>query len=382
MYTKTPIKFINRFASHIYNKVLSLIYNRQYKKTFNRLKSTLQVYTTTAEEKEYIERWRSLGNVNPVYFRLFSNYVGKDTRIAPEDIVHNVIETLLNPIEHRGPYSDKNMYDKLLNSLPNCLAKTFIRRIGGHYYDSEYNNIKFNQTEIDKLNTLNGIVAKVTIDTSSGLGVKLFSNENGILIDKTNKRPLSLSYLEELGDDFTIQEYLSQSKFMSSFNESSINTLRILVYRSVKDNKVHVLNTIMRIGRNGALMDNAHQGGACIGVKSDGQLQSYLIDQFGNKFSEFNGIDFSTSTFIIPDWNSIIDFARKIGENVMYHRLLNLDVMIDENGRPRLIEYNIRSMGVWAYQYAIGSCFGEYTDEIIDYCTENKEKIRSEYLFL
>lgn len=382
MYTKSPIKFINKSISRIYNKVLSIVYSRQYKKTFNLLKPTFQVFVTKEEEKEYIKKWHSLGTVNSIYFRLFSNYVGKDTRIAPEDIVHNVIETLLNPIEYRGPYSDKNIYDKLFNNIPNCLARTYIRRIGGHYYDSMYNNMELSQVDINKLNKLNGIVAKITVDTSSGLGVKLFSNESGILIDKMNKRPLSISYLEELGDDFIIQEYLSQSKFMSFFNGSSINTLRMLVYRSVKDDKVHILNAIMRIGRNGALMDNAHQGGACVGVKSNGQLQNYLIDQFGNRFNEFNGINFSTSSFVIPDWDSVIDFAKKIGENVMYHRLLNLDVMIDESGRPRLIEYNIRSMGVWVYQYAIGACFGDYTDEIIDYCSENLERIRSEYLFL
>ena len=160
------------------------------------------------------------------------------------------------------------------------MAKTYMRRIGGHYYDDKYNRILLNQNEIDKLNKLSGIVAKITVDTSSGLGVRLLSNRDGILKDKTNNESLSISYLNELGSDFIVQEYLSQSEFMSSFNRSSINTLRMLVYRSVKDDKVHVLNTFLRIGRNGALMDNAHQGGAVVGVNSNGVLQHYLIDQF------------------------------------------------------------------------------------------------------
>lgn len=382
MYTKSPIKFINKCLSRIYNRLLSIVYSRQYKKMFYCLKPTFQELVTKDEEKEYIKKWSSLGYVNPIYFRLFSNYVGKDSRIAPEDIVHNIIEALLNPIEYRGPYSDKNMYDKLLNNIPNCMAKTYMRRIGGHYYDDKYNRILLNQNEIDKLNKLSGIVAKITVDTSSGLGVRLLSNRDGIMKDKTNNESLSISYLNELGSDFIVQEYLSQSEFMSSFNRSSINTLRMLVYRSVKDDEVHVLNTFLRIGRNGALMDNAHQGGAVVGVNSNGVLQHYLIDQFGNKFNEFNGIDFSTSTFTIPDWNTVMDFAKKVGESVMYHRLLNLDVMIDHNGSPKLIEFNIRSMGVWGYQYAVGACFGDYTDEIIEYCAKNKNRAISEYLLL
>lgn len=382
MYTKQPIKLINNLISQFYNRILSVIYYRQYSRTYTRLKSKFNQQVTKVDQKKYIQQWKSLGNVNPIYLQLFSNYIGVDIKIAPEDIVHNTIEALLNPIEYRGPYSDKNMYDKLLNNIPNCMAKTYIRRIGGHYYDDKYNSILLNQNEIDKLNMLSGIVAKITVDTSSGLGVRLLSNRDGILKDKTNNESLSISYLNELGSDFIVQEYLSQSEFMASFNATSINTLRMLVYRSVKDDNVYILNTILRIGKNGALMDNAHQGGACVGVTHNGNLMNYFVDQYGNIFDEFNGINLSKQSFIIPNWEQIINFAKKVGENVMYHRLLNLDVMIDNNGKPKLIEFNIRSMGVWVYQYAIGPCFGDFTDEIIEYCAKNKNRAKSEYLLL
>ena len=384
MYTKTPIKILNRFLSLFYDKLVSYVYSKQYRKTYKAHSFKNDETITATDIRMYKQKWESLSRcIDPVYLKIFSRYIGKDYRITPEDVVHNVIEALLNPIEHRGPYSDKNMYDKLLNQMPDCLPRTYFRRIDGHFYDNNYNNINDTTDKILELEQCNGVVAKVTVDTSSGLGVKLFGKTDGILLDKTNGELLSLEYLNEtLGRDYIVQEYLSQSTFMSSFNKTSINTLRILVYRSVNDNKVHVLNTILRIGKDGSLMDNAHQGGAVVGVKPNGELQNYLVDQFGNHFVIFNGIDFSREQFVIPNWDEIVHFATKIGENIMYHRLLNLDVMIDSNNVPKLIEFNIRSMGIWSYQYAIGSCFGEFTDEIIEYCAANKDKIKSEYLLL
>ena len=37
-------------------------------------------------------------------------------------------------------------------------------------------------------------------------------------------------------------------------------------------------------------------------------------------------------------------------------------------------EYNIDDFGLWAFQFTTGVAFGEFTDEIIDYCMMNKNK--------
>lgn len=197
------------------------------------------------------------------------------------------------------------------------------------------------------------------------------------------KAPLSLNFLNErLGKDWIIQEYLYQSDFMNSFCKTSVNTLRILVYRSVVDNEVHVLNSGMRIGHDGSLLDNSHQGGLFVGIDKNGKLNNYLTDQYRIKYNTHNNIDFSNNNFVFPEWNKVTEFAREVGRRIQYHRCLNLDIMIDSEDKPKLIEFNIGTMSMGLFQSHNGTCFGEYTEEIIEYCAKNKRDLMSKYLYV
>lgn len=80
-------------------------------------------------------------------------------------------------------------------------------------------------------------------------------------------------------------------------------------------------------------------------------------------------------TFTIPDFDRVKAFAERVGDCILHHRCLNLDVMIDAAGKPRLIEVNYNGMGLWLYQFTTGACFGAFTDEIIGYCIENKSRL-------
>ena len=48
----------------------------------------------------------------------------------------------------------------------------------------------------------------------------------------------------------------------------------------------------------------------------------------------------------------------------------NIDIMIDETGTPKLVEYNLSGMSTWLYQFNSGLAYGAYCDEIIDYCAK------------
>lgn len=380
------IEKLNFFYARLIGYSQSAVYAIKYRKLL-RIADKKSYKPSKIEIKAYRERWSGLGYwVDPIYYKLFSNYVKPDVDFVPEDISHNVIETLLDPPFFRGYYSDKNMFDKVLANIPNACPNTLFRRIGGFYYDANYQTIE--ETNDDILNQyLDGyrkIIVKPTIDTSSGIGIRFYELLNGKWVDLQSGEPLSLLKLEkELGGDYIVQEAMKQSAFMAQFNPTSVNTLRLFTYRSVKDNQVHVLNAIMRIGRNGSLVDNAHQGGATIGINIEtGELNHFMVDQDAKYFTTFNDIDFEKESFVIPEWKRIKDFAKQIGEANIYHRCLNMDIMIDENGHPRFIEYNLTQMSVWLFQFNNGSCYGKFTDEIIEYCREHKQDVKSEYLLL
>ena len=84
----------------------------------------------------------------------------------------------------------------------------------------------------------------------------------------------------------------------------------------------------------------------------------------------------------MPYYDKVIDFAKDVARHIPHHRLLALDIMLDENNNPRLIEFNVEKYSVWLFQFTTGGAFGEFTDEIIDYCAEHKKEIKSEYLHL
>ena len=232
----------------------------------------------------------------------------------------------------RGYYADKNVFDKLFPE--GYMPRTILRKMNGTYYDEVYRPIEMtesvffqilNQSKIDK------IVIKPSVGGMSGHDVRLFCKDRDASQswrDSSTKTLLDLSYIEHYyGSNIVIQEAVQQSDYISMFNSSSINTLRLSVYRSVSDNECYVTGAIMRIGGKGSVVDNAHAGGCYVGIHPDGSFCHEVCNQYGQKQSTFNDIDF-TNNYQYPNWDEVIEFAKSVGKHVLHHRLLALDYCI------------------------------------------------------
>lgn len=174
--------------------------------------------------------------------------------------------------------------------------------------------------------------------------------------------------------NFVIQECLKQSPFTAQFNPTSVNTFRIFTYKSVRTNEVHVLGIVFRMGKENTFVDNNHAGGKYIGILHDGSFANHCVfDQYGNTYTTFNGIDFSKSKYTVPDFKVVIDFSKSVAERIFHNRTLDLDVMIDLQGNPKLVEFNVDMCSPWLYQFTTGPVFGQYTDEVIDFIQNIKK---------
>lgn len=325
-------------------------------------------------EKEWLEKWQIFGRrISSTQYRIFSQYIGPNINIVPEDISHDYIEPILNPFRYCKYYADKNVFDKLIPD--GLMPKTLLRKMNGFYYDEDY--IFIPSTSIMKYINRSGrdkIIIKPSVGGTSGYGVIMSYRENredwriyG------NGEIMTTKILDEYGDDFIIQEIIEQSPYISQFNPTSVNTLRLTVYRSVINDECVVTSAIMRIGSKGSIVDNAHSGGGYIGVKPDGTLCNAVLNQFGQKKTSFNGLDF-TKNYRIPNYERVVVFAKKIGKMIPHHRLLALDIVLDKENQPKLIEFNVEYYSSWLFQYTIGPAFGDYTDEILDYCRKMQDK--------
>ena len=280
-------------------------YSNQFKKSGGGINQKIK------GEDEYIRKWKSLGKfVDRYQYRLFSQYVGFTPYIVPEDIGRRYLEKFLNPKRFRPFYSDKNMYDLVMDI--SFTPKTYIRRINGsNLLGEDYKPIQHNIDDL--LKTSKGIILKPSIDTAGGLGVCLFErNDDGMFVNKKTKETLSSSFLLNSGKNFIVQEAVVQSSSISIFCKTAINTLRISVYRSVKDESLNILGCVLRIGKQGEIVDNSHSGGRFVAVDiNTGRVGKQVFDIYGNHTNSWNEVDFSASEYTIPNWNSVIEFAKK-----------------------------------------------------------------------
>lgn len=349
---------IMSFRSQIRYAIQNFFLRRSYQKLYQEIyKNNSFLKKKAILEDEWLHKWKSWdSHITIDSFRIFSRYIGADLNILPLEYCATVIEPFLDPKQFWAYYNDKNMFDKIFGS--DVLPKTIIRNIDGVYYTKDYKIYKEEYLSIPI--DFKSVIVKPTIDGESGKGVtklQLTSNEK-IKLDSLNRK---------FGKNFIVQECLQQHPYMSQFNATSVNTIRIMTYRSLLTNEVVIPNAILRVGAEGKSVDNAHAGGMFCGISSDGVLGKYMCDYLGNKKSIFNGVDYSNSFFCIPNYDNVKEFAKEVAGKVLHHRLLALDIMLNNEGIPKLIEVNVGGFSAWLFQYTNGSAFGEYTDEVITF---------------
>ena len=353
-----------------------IMYERRYRQI---MKMNGIANKPMAGEAEWRDKWSMFGKKPGLsQYRLFSHYIGQNLDIVPENICHDYIEPILNPMRFAGYYSDKNVFDKLFPK--GYFPKMLIRKMGGKYYTKDYELI----TELTdvKLNDLlrdssNGrIVIKPSIDGISGRGVQVFEHSGNTWKGINVNHCLSIDYTDS-GGNFIVHEAIEQNEYINQFNPTSVNTLRLSLYRSVKDDVCHVTGAILRIGGKDSVVDNAHAGGCFVGIHEDGSFGHKVFDQYGRSRTMFNNIDF-TADYKYPNWENVIMFAKSVGKYIPHHRLIALDIVLDKESSPHLIEFNIIGYSPWLFQYTAAPAFGRYTSEILDYCKQHNNEM--EYL--
>lgn len=364
-------KYFHIYQNHRGYKNRTAAYIRFYKNAIARNK---ELSFPAEGEEEWLKRWRKYDKkLSPLAYRVFSRYIGPNIDILPMELCVNYIEPVLTPQSFRAYYSDKNMLDKIIGNNPtvHIAPTTYIRNIKGVWYDTMYQLLKPNQIDF-LINNLSDekVIVKPSLD-NSGHGVRLFfKQKNGIFTDK-NGDDLSLSFLKSVYKyDFLIQECFKQSDYISQFNTSSVNTIRMATYRD-RNGMVHPLGALMRIGKEGSVVDNAHAGGRFVGIYDSGDLCDFLCNQYGERTTEFNGIDFKKNHFSFENFDRIQSFAVSISSKILHHDLVALDIALDQNDNPQIIEMNCSGFGGWLFQFTTCPALKNYTEEIMDYCFAN-----------
>lgn len=350
-------------------KVSPAVESKACAEDYKKFKAYMSSFGLPAPKREFKVFWPSMveGGSNPIY-------------MLPQETANIYVMPVLNPIPLREYFEDKNLFDKILP--PSTLPKTILRRMGGKWYDAAYHLLSG-----EVLPLLNReapgkeIVIKPSRHSSSGRGVDIFSLRDRHWVSKTTGRLLTDEEIRSVwGDnDLIVQEAFLQHEFMSQFNPTSVNTIRMYIYRSIADGTPRYIWSGVRIGGKGSVVDNSHSGGIMIGLNPDGEFSDYGFDQWGNRVTEFNGIDFKNSSLRLPWFEELQDFAFKCSAYLFPNRLIAFDLTIDPEGRPAILEYNLRGYAPWCMQFAGARPLGDYTDEILEYVVAHKELSRKFY---
>ncbi|MCQ2339167.1 MAG: hypothetical protein MJZ79_00065 [Paludibacteraceae bacterium] len=222
-----------------------------------------------------------------------------------------------------------------------------------------------------------GVFLKPSTGSSSGRSVMKFNIDNPKHVYVNAKgQELSGAFLQQYGDNWVLQMAIEQHPYLAQFCHSSLNSLRICTYRSVEDEEITILSAAIRIGHEGSVVDNLHAGGGLVGIDVEtGKLGHEVYDQYANRTTILNDIDFAHSNFVIPEWNRIVEFCKQVVKLNHHCRLIALDITLDKDNQPRFIEWNVGGYGFsfWIPMMTGITSLGSKTDEIVEYCLKHKK---------
>lgn len=318
--------------------------------------------------REYRALWRPFGGKPDTGYPAVCAFLsGVNSHLyVPEPLYYRRIEPVLNNRAFSLACSDKNGYERLFREGERPLPETFLRGMDGVPYSAGFEPVPDLTLALASLPADVPLVLKPSVDSAGGAGVvELIPRPgsamtvNGVLRDA--------GFVAELLEDryrpgFVIQEKVRQHPWFASFNESSVNTVRMVTYRSVADERVHLLKAVVRFGRKGSLVDNQASGGFSCGILDDGRVRPIFIDKYGTRGR------LQPPQSGVPGFQAMLAMAKDLAAKFPYHRLLGFDFCVDSDQEVRLLEINTKNLEINFLQMNLGPLFGEHTGEVADFC--------------
>ncbi|MFT5711267.1 MAG: hypothetical protein ACI8QT_001972 [Halioglobus sp.] len=147
--------------------------------------------------------------------------------------------------------------------------------------------------------------------------------------------------MNESPDGWLIEEYIEQHPVLKAFNPSSLNTIRMFLYKK-EDGEVVPLKSFLKTGKPGALIDKTENGGASVFID---QETGVLLNGF-NWSPEMRPLAQHPATGVvfagvqIPFWKESVQMATSALQACVATRFTGVDIAISEDG-PMMVEMNV-----------------------------------------
>ena len=137
---------------------------------------------------------------------------------------------------------------------------------------------------------------------------------------------------------YLVEQCVIQHEQLNTLYPYAVNTYRIMTIKT--DDQVDIISAYIRIGNNGAVVDNHHSGGMASPVDIEtGEILYPAIDIDCNLFEYHPMTNTKIPGYILPCWKESLDLVKKAALLVPELRYIGWDVAITETG-PAIIEGN------------------------------------------
>lgn len=322
-------------------------------KNFNDLKVHRKL--TKEQEKEVQDFYMDMiGKKVPLYcHEYFYSRTGHFTKeYVPNNIYHCELVPKANQHRLQGALGDKNMCDFLFPG--ENIVHSILKNMNGYYY---YEGRPVSEDEAVSLcQNLEKVIIKPSRE-SKGQGVQLFSAKEGT----TDLSGKSISQLfKEYKKNFLVQEWVRQHEGIAALNPTSVNTLRILSYRSGME--VLIIYSVVRIGRSGSVIDNQCAGGISTTIDKEGKLGKYALGGYAENNVDHTDTGIVLEGYQLPSYGKAIEMVKRLHLKLPFFNIVGWDVAIQEDGESVLIEFNTNP---GLSQSAVGPAFGDYTEMVV-----------------
>lgn len=269
----------------------------------------------------------------------------------PEDVFYFHVLPALNPPERWPVYVDKNVVPSLgLAPVPRVVARV----VRGRLVDAERRPLRATEA-LERARSLTTVVVKPARASGSGRGVRRI--EVAALASELD------ALCRDDGGDWLLEEALEQAAELAALNADSVNTYRVLTLRA--DSSLHVVSTVVRVGRAGSLVDNVNAGGLVVGVHDDGALNALAFtgDAVPHERHPDHGYLFGEQRVVDPRVAHEVSLA--VHERIPDVDLLSFDVAMVPGPRAVLLELNVSWQGITMHQLCNGPLLGEFQEAAV-----------------
>ena len=325
---------------------------------------------SSSQREEVLSFWNQYRDVSKVmqwfeFYNWCSDGKADIKRYIPDSIYYSEVDTVFTEPRRSYELDDKNHYDLFFHDVR--MPKTIVRKCKGLLMDREYHVVSLERA-VELCRQAKYVISMPARNSEGGKGIRFFDFTAGDETEELKK------WLTDSGD-LIVQDVIKQHEAINQLYAESVNSIRIMSI--MLDGEIHILSSVLRMGRNGAKIDNTSNGGIVCGIKEDGWLREVAFDNTGEKYSSHpQGGAFKD--YRIVGYDKCLDVIREVsGRMGTTTHLISWDFAIDQDGEAVLIEVNLTFGGVNIHQMCNGPIFGDMTEDILSivYHSNSKPKL-------